>query len=226
MAVAPEKIKARLKVLFPKANLSTKRLDAYAAKLAPKPADDADDTAIDAIINDYNDIIDFEAVAKEDDRIRTLEAEKKKSEEALKNKGKGDGKGNDDADDEEEIEIENEAPSWAKAIIKQNQKLTSELEAIKTGKIIETKKSQASDLFKKSEILKGLKPELKEKWLNRIDVNSDVPYDEQIKDLETEYSELVQVNANNNQYAGGAGGGSPTEIKADQAVVDKMLENI
>lgn len=225
MAVAPEKIKARLKVLFPKANLSTKRLDAYAAKLAPKPADDADDAAIDAIINDYNDIIDFEAVAKEDDRIRTLEAEKKKADEALKNKGKGDEKGKDD-EPEDEVEIDKDTPAWAKAIFKQNQKLTSELEAIKTGKIIETKKSQASDLFAKSEILKGLKPELKEKWLNRIDVNSDVPYDEQIKELETEYSELVQVNANNNQYAGGAGGGSPTEIKADQAVVDKMLENI
>lgn len=225
MAVAPEKIKARLKVLFPKANLSTKRLDAYAAKLAPKPADDADDAAIDAIINDYNEIIDFEVVAKEDDRIRTLEAEKKKSDEALKNKGKGDEKGKDD-EPEDEVEIDKDTPAWAKAIFKQNQKLTSELEAIKTGKIIETKKSQASDLFKKSEILKGLKPELKEKWLNRIDVNSDVPYDEQIKELETEYSELVQVNANNNQYAGGAGGGSPTEIKADQAVVDKMLENI
>lgn len=225
MAVAPEKIKARLKVLFPKANLSTKRLDAYAAKLAPKPADDADDAAIDAIINDYNEIIDFEVVAKEDDRIRTLEAEKKKAEEALKNKGKGDEKGKDD-EPEDEVEIDKDTPAWAKAIFKQNQKLTSELEAIKTGKIIETKKSQASDLFAKSEILKGLKPELKEKWLNRIDVNSDVPYDEQIKDLETEYSELVQTNANNNQYAGGAGGGSPTEIKADQAVVDKMLENI
>jgi hypothetical protein len=39
MAVKPEIIKARLKVLFPKANLSQKRLDVYTAKLAPKPAE-------------------------------------------------------------------------------------------------------------------------------------------------------------------------------------------
>ena len=78
MAVKPEIIKARLKVLFPKANLSQKRLDTYVAKLAPKPADDADDDAIDAIINDYNDVIDFVAVAQEDDRTRTLEAAKAK----------------------------------------------------------------------------------------------------------------------------------------------------
>ena len=55
MAVDKLKVIARLKALFPKANLSQKRLDAYADKLAKKPADDADDATIDAIINDYND---------------------------------------------------------------------------------------------------------------------------------------------------------------------------
>lgn len=225
MAVAPEKIKARLKALFPKANLSTKRLDVYAAKLAPKPADDADDAAIDAIINDYNDVIDFEAVAKEDDKTRTLEAEKKKADEAAA-KARGGKGGQSDEEEEEEIEVEKDAPAWAKAILKQNQKLTSEIESIKTGSVTQTKKAQASELFGKSEILKGLKPELKERWLNRIDVNSETPFDEQIKELETEFSELVQVSADNGGYAGPAGGGSPANVTADQAVVDKMLENI
>jgi hypothetical protein len=63
MAVKPEIIKARLKVLFPKANLSQK-VRRLRAKLT-KTTDDADDATIDAIINDYNRVIDFEAVAKE-----------------------------------------------------------------------------------------------------------------------------------------------------------------
>jgi hypothetical protein len=226
MAVKPEIIKARLKALFPKANLSQKRLDAFAAKLAPKPADDADEAAIDAIINDYNDVIDFEAIAKEDDKIRTLETEKKKAEElAKKSKGKS-SNDDEDKDDDETIEEDADTPAWAKAMLKQNQKLASEIEAIKTGKITETKKANASDLFSKSEILKNIPDNIKQKWIDRIDVNSETSFEEQIQALETEYSELVQVNADNNFYAGAAGGGNPSDTKADQAVVDKMLDDI
>lgn len=223
MAVAPEKIKARLKALFPKANLSTKRLDAYAAKLAPKPADDADDAAIDAIITDYNDVIDFEAVAKEDDKTRTLEAAKAKADAEKAAKGKG-GNGSDD-EEEEEVEIDENTPAWAKALIKQNEKLSSEIESIKTGKVVETKRATASELFGKSEILKKMPEAVRKNWENRIDVNSDTPFEEQIKALETEYSELVQTNADTNQYAGPAGGGS-ADIKAEDAVVEKMLGKI
>ena len=77
MAVDRLKVIARLKALFPKANLSQKRLDALADKLASKPADDADDTAIDVVINDFNDILSIEEIAREDDRVRTLEAKSK-----------------------------------------------------------------------------------------------------------------------------------------------------
>lgn len=76
MAVDAQKIKDRLKTLFPKANLSKARLDAIAAKLSQKPADDADDAAIDEVINDYNDngAMSIEELAKLDDKLRTLEA--------------------------------------------------------------------------------------------------------------------------------------------------------
>lgn len=221
MAVQPEKIKARLKALFPKANLSTKRLDAYAAKLAPKPADDADDTAIDAIINDYNEVIDFDAVAKEDDRVRTLDAKAKAD--ADKAKGKG---GNDDGNDDEVIKVDDDAPEWAKALLKQNEKLTSDLEAIKTGKVVETKRATASELFGKSEVLKNIPETIRKNWENRIDVNSETPFEEQITALESEYSELTQTNANNNHYAPAAGGGNPADLKADPNVVAKMVSDL
>lgn len=221
MAVKPEIIKARLKALFPKANLSQKRLDAYAAKLAPKPADDADDAAVDAIINDYNEVIDFEAVAKEDDKTRTLEADKKKADEAAAAKG---GKG-EKKEDEEEVKIDDDAPAWAKALLKSNEKLTSDLEAIKTGNVLQTKKQTASQLFEKSDVLNKLKEELKPRWINRIDVNSETPIEDQIKELESEYSELVQVNADNNQYGGAAGGGS-TNTKPDATIVGEIVDNL
>ena len=77
MAVSQDKIKERLRALFPKANLSKQRLDAIAAKLASKPEDEATDDQVDEIISDYNEVIDFEQIAKDDDRIRTLEAARK-----------------------------------------------------------------------------------------------------------------------------------------------------
>lgn len=223
MAVKPEVIKARLRALYPKANLSQKRLDAYAAKLAPKPADDADEATVDAIINDYNEVIDFEAVAKEDDKTRTLEADKKKAEEAAAAKGVKGGKKDDE--EEEEVTIDNDAPAWAKALLKSNEKLTADLEAIKTGNVLQTKKQTASQLFEKSDVLKGLKEDLKPRWINRIDVNSETPIEDQIKELESEYSELVQVTADNNQYGGAAGGGS-NNTKIDDKIVGEIVDNL
>lgn len=219
MAVKPEIIKARLKVLFPKANLSQKRLDTYVAKLAPKPADDADDDAIDAIINDYNDVIDFVAVAQEDDRTRTLEADKKKAEELAAKKAKG-GK-----DDEEEDEENAGMTPFEKRMLKSFGDLKSDIDSIKSGNMLETKKQTASQLFEKSDVLKGLKEDLKPRWINRIDVNSETPIEDQIKELESEYSELVQVSADNNQYGGPAGGGYKND-KPDDLVVNEIVDNL
>lgn len=202
MAVKPETIKARLKALFPKANLSQKRLDAYAAKLAPKPADDADDEAIDAIINDYNDVIDFVAVAQGDDRTRTLEADKKKAEELAAGKAKG-----EKEDEDEDVESAGMTP-FEKQMLKKFGDLKSDIDSIKTGNVTQTKKQTALQSFEKSDVLRGLKPELKDRWVNRIDINSETPIEDQIKELESEYSELVQVSADSNIYGGPAGFGS------------------
>jgi len=218
MAVKPEIIKARLKALFPKANLSQKRLDTYVAKLAPKPADDADEAAVDAIINDYNDVIDFVAVAQEDDRTRTLEADKKKAEDAAAAKGAKGGK-KDGEEEEEEDETEGLTP-FEKKMLKSFGDLKSDIDSIKTGNVLQTKKQTASQLFEKSDVLSKLKEDLKPRWVNRIDVNSETSIEDQIKELETEYSELVQVNADNNQYGGAAGGGNPGATFDEKAMAE------
>lgn len=214
MAVDKSKVIVRLKALFPKANLSQKRLDALADKLAKKPADDADDAAIDAVINDFNEIMDISEIAKEDDRVRTLEANSKKTAEPIPPNSVTPPVNTDDV------------PAWAKAILESNKKLEGELEAIKTGKVIETKKATASELFGKSEILKKIPDAIRKNWENRIDVNSETPFEEQIQALENEYSQLVQVNADTNRYSPAAGGGEPIEVKVEDAVVEKLVSGI
>jgi len=73
--------------------------------------------------------------------------------------------------------------------------------------------------------MKGLTPELKDRWVSRIDVNSETSIEDQIKELESEYSELVQVNADSNVYGGPAGGGQNNQ-KPEEAVVNEIVDNL
>ena len=78
MALPKAKVKERLKSKFPGVNLSTKRIDAIADKL--KLPEDADDDAIDERLDELNDVFSFADMARNDDRARTEEAERKRKE--------------------------------------------------------------------------------------------------------------------------------------------------
>jgi len=216
MAVEKSRVIARIKTLFSKANLSQKRLDALADKLATKPADDADDAAIDAVINDFNSILSIDEIAREDDRVRTLETKANPPAPAPAPKP---------TDPPTPATPPADVPEWAKGLVEANKALLEKVTAIESGNVLQTKKQTALQSFEKSEILKGLKPELKDRWVSRVDVNSETPIEDQIKELESEYSELVQVNADNNQYGGAAGGGS-NNSKPDTAIVDEIVDNL
>lgn len=82
MAIAVDRAKARLKIKA--SNLSNPRIDEYSAKLAAKIKDEATDEEIDAAIKDYDEIINFADVARNDDRIRQLEAKSKEKDGAKK----------------------------------------------------------------------------------------------------------------------------------------------
>ena len=186
MAVSTEKIKERLKVLFPKANLSQKRLDDISARLAKKPEDDAEDDVVDQVINDANDLMDFVAIAKEDDRIRTLEAKSKAPE---------------TTDSKKEEQVDNDdAPAWAKVLIQK-------VDAIEKGEITKSKQSSIRESFSKSEVLKNLSPEIQETWLKRIPLSEDLTQEqinEHIISLESEFKSLTQFTADNQDYSGAA----------------------
>ncbi|WCM42396.1 hypothetical protein MG290_01630 [Flavobacterium sp. CBA20B-1] len=199
-----QKIAGRLKALFPKANLSTKRIDVITAKLESKVSDDADDTAIDEIVNQANEFMDFEAIAKEDDRVRTLEANQKK----------GDEGGNPPKDDPTPEPPKDDTPEWAKALL-------SKVDALEKGKITESKANTVADLFSKSEILKGLPENQKQSWLKRVNLESE-DLAAEVASLETEYTELRQSFADSADLAGGTF--NKTEGKT--AVADADLDAV
>jgi hypothetical protein len=69
-----DQLKAKLQTLGVK-NLSNTRIDAIADKLATKITEE---TEIDAKLDELNDIMPFADIAKQDDRLRTLESKKDK----------------------------------------------------------------------------------------------------------------------------------------------------
>jgi len=212
MAVKPEKIKERLRILFPKANLSQKRIDEISAKLAKKPADDADDDAVDLVINDANDLMDFEAIAKEDDRIRTLEAKVKQPTSTNPEKTE---------DPKPEIKTGDDTPEWAKALLQK-------VEAIEKGEITKSKQSSIVNAFNKSDVLKNLKPEIKESWLKRIPITDDLTDEqisEQITSLENEYQALTQTSADNQIYSGPTPAGTPNADISDKEI-DSIVDSL
>jgi len=209
MAVEASRIKGRLKALFPKANLSNKRLDAIAARLATKPADDAEDAAIDEVLNEANDIYSFEEMAKDEHRLINAEGKLRKL------TASGGSADDEDIQDPPAPPAPVDQPAWVKEVLESNKKLEQQVQSLLTGKVRETKMATATELFNKSEVLKGLTETVKPKWINRINVESETSIEDQIAELETEYADLVQVTADNKRYAGappnGAANGKPTD---------------
>jgi len=206
MAVTKEKIAERLKVLFPKANLSKARIDEYTAKLSTKPADDADDDAVDLIIKDANELIGFESIAKEDDRVRGLEAKAKAKSEPAK------------TEEEPETKPEDDAPEWAKGLFKK-------IADLESGKAIESKTQQAKSVFEKSDVLKAIKPEHKERWFDRIKLESEVSIEDQVKELETEFTDMFQTSIDNKDFRG-VPPATVSKGDASKDVVDQVVKNI
>lgn len=214
MAVKPEQIKASVKAKYPNANLSTKRLDALAAKLANKPADDADDAAIDLVLEDFNGILSFEEIAKEDDRVRTLENKPEPKPTPAPEPKPNDPPAPKDTNQQ---------------LLEAIAKLTTEVSEIKSGKITDTKRTTAQQAFEKSEVLKGMKPEVKENWLKRVVVTAETTDEEiaaQVTSLETEFTDLTQSFADSVGYTGPPSTGLPDgKPSADtvKSVVDGLI---
>ena len=129
-----QEIKGRLRELFPKANLSTIRISQYAEKLKAKLSEESTKEDVDNLIKDLNDLVDFEQVAKDDDRLRTYQKPQPKVEEAQK---------------QSEEPKSDDVPEWAKALL-------IEVKTLREEKVQDTIQSK----FRNHEALKGIPIEI------------------------------------------------------------------
>jgi hypothetical protein len=181
-----EKILAAIKAKFPKVNLSKKRLDAIAAFIEKKVIDD--ETKIDAAIDEYNDFNPLVELAKQDDTIRDLQAKVKNSAPANKD--------NDDQKpkaDDEPVKTPDDAPEWAKALLKQNEAFVSRLAKIETDKTLGSRKTQLeAKLDKVPEKLKG--KILKD--FEKMNFKDDEEFLTYLTETETDVAEFQQDETN------------------------------
>lgn len=112
-------------------------------------------------------------------------------------------------------------PAWAKTLLERNEALEQKITGFETQKSTEQKRSEALAKLKSSTVLPD---SFKSKWENRIDVNSETSFEDQVKSLETEYTEFAQTIANESGFAYKPGGGKgTTEASVDD--VAKMWDN-
>lgn len=210
-----EKIKARLKAKFSGVNLSQKRQDAIADKLAKKLTDESAETEIDEALDDLNEIYAFSDMAKSDDRTRTEDAKKKADEAAAK------------AKEDKTPEPGADAPAWAKTLIETNNKLTERLNSLESGKTTESRRSQLEAK------LKDAPEKLKTTYLkqfDRMNFKDDEDFTGFLTEVETGVNELVQDFSNSGlkgfgapKTAGGKTPGKEASKEEIKSVVDGIM---
>jgi hypothetical protein len=134
MGVTAEQLKGRVRALYPNANLSTVRISKIIERLGTKLTDDSTEVEADVLIKDFNDngAMTFEEIAKNDDRLRTLEASKPTKVEPLK--------------PDEPVKVDPDEPKWFTAYKLEQEAKIKALEQSNTGK---TRKEVALAKFSK-----------------------------------------------------------------------------
>jgi hypothetical protein len=196
-------------------NLSTKRIDALADRLHKKNPDLTDEADHDSRIDDLNEITPLEDMAKQDDRIRSLET-KSKAQPPKKEEQTSDDDDEEDDDDKttpakpksKKNKKDEEPPAWAKSLIATVEGLSKD-------------KTQTSIQAKIATMLKDKVPA--KFYAKRTLPESEDDLDDFIAEVETDWTELKQdqVNAGLGSLGNPGGGG---ENNADNtSVSDKSV---
>lgn len=203
-----EKIIQKIRELFPNVNLSKERLDAIADKLAAKITEE---DQIEERVNDLNEVVPFAEIAKQDDRVRTLEAEAKKKAAKSTDPPKEDPDKKDKFDDD--------PPAWAKSLLEKVEKLES-------GKIATSRREKILEKLKDAD----------EKYRNRVlrdfdrmRIDSDEDFETVLSDIESDFSDFKQLQSDiglGNDSPFGAFGnlekGKPSDSEVE-SIVDSIL---
>jgi len=169
-----DKVKARLRALFPGVNLSKTRLDKIADSVTSKITTEDE---IDDKLNDFNDFMPFSDIAKGDDRQRAIDAKKVTDDEAEAERLRLAGKTKEDDQDEE-------MPKWFKGYATKLDLLDKQLAG-------EKGKSTINDL-KAAAKLKGIPEGLAAKYV----IGEDYDQETALAALETEWTEFKQIAVN------------------------------
>lgn len=195
-----EKILAKLRALYPGLNLSQKRLDAIADKLSTKITEE---TEIDDKLNELNEIFPFADMAKQDDRLRTLEAKHK---EPAPTPASSPAPGSDPKPDD--------VPAWAKALVDSNKKLTDKLAAIE-------KKEYGQSMLQK--LTKKLTDIPASYYSKRTLPESDETLDAFVDEVKQDYEAFKQEAINSGlKLTPGPGGSGGDGGKKPAAVSDEV----
>jgi hypothetical protein len=183
-----DNIKARLKDKFSGVNLSQKRIDAIADRLAAKVTDEA---GIDEALDAMNEYYPFADMARDDDRLRTLEANQKKQEPTKPT----------------DPPKPDDTPEWAKALL-------AKVENLEKSKQVETFHQKA--LAKLNE--KQIPESFTRLALKNLNVNSDEELESFLGEIETNYTEFRQ-STNDNRFENSdtpiTSSAKPDKVKAD-----------
>lgn len=204
-------LKAKIKTLG--VNLSTTRIDAIAAKLHAKNPDLTEVADHDTRIDDYNDLMPLADIAKQDDRVRTLEA---------KAKGQPQPAQEDTEDDDEPAPTPakskkknaDDPPAWAKGLIETVNALTKE-------------KVQNSMATKAAEKLKDVP---KEFYNGRALPEKEEDLEAFTESVNNDYTAFKQnlINQglmNSSETPKGGSGGGDISAKAIEANIDSWVKS-
>ncbi len=205
------KVLAAIETKLKGKSLSKNFKDNLATKWAEKIETDEE---IDEYVENREDVL-FEASAEAD---RRAVAAAKKAKETPEKK-----------EEQEEPEIDNEAPAWAKALIKQNQTLASRLESFES----QQKHQTISERFKKDERISSLKGVQEHMFKGRIP-QTEEEYEAAVEEFISDWKPFLEKVVLEEQGGdtppsgkGGAGGGDVKKISAEdaKAIVASMGSN-
>lgn len=206
--------KALLKSKFSGVQLSEARQEAIASRAAAKATTTEE---LEAALDALNEAYPFADIAKEDDRLRSLEAEVKKKAEPV----------TPPVDPVVEEEGK-DTPAWAKALVESNKSLAEEIKSIKAEKATTTRKDQAIARLN----LSNLDEEIRNSVLEDIEDRSftdddhfDKYIDRQSKLLGTAIQNATDSQFGNDTPTNGVRTQATKVVEASSKELDALMEN-
>jgi hypothetical protein len=219
------KIAARLKAKAAGVNLSQTRIDAIVSRAEKSGlTDESDDTAIDAQLDQINELTPFKEIASFDDHQRAKAKKDADEKEALRLKAIEEGK-------VPPVEMPNDAPEWMKVFMAnqaaQTKVLTDQIAALSGDKVTNARKDA---LLKALDGLPETFRELKLESFEGKSFKDDAEFDSFIEKTKTQSAGFVQEESNNglgnDRPAGGKGGNANAVKLASDAELDAVMENL